>query len=182
VQQNNARVANLRHRLRRENAHETVIARLVARWPEFGGLKLGQITPGALSAWRRWPEADRAWNDWEKTVAKYRKRYARLEMAIWYGEPPSLCALAIGRFSTGRQILSVNLVKAVSRRPAPLRGQILFVVAEVALALAAAYGASIVRFTEPSEAVRQRLTNLGFRYVARRTGLPYDFSEREVFS
>ncbi len=171
------REARHRHQRLRHAAYETAASRLAGQLPRLDDIGLGGVTSRAIQAWRSQWKGAGPWN-WEALARSYRKRYARFELAVWTGE--TLAGLSIGRISAGRQVVSVNFVRGSPDPASPLRGYVILITAEVAVAMAQTYDAERVRFTEPSENVRAKLALLGFTYVAARRGIRYSFCERSA--
>jgi len=169
------REARQRHLRYRHTVHDGVARKFSAQSTRFDGLALGPINAGALRAWRT------VWGgrgfDWEAIARMYRKRYARFDTAI--RSDGDLCGLAIGSVSPARTEVSVNFIQGAPYEHA-LRGDILRITVEVAVALGKFYGSNVVRFTEPIPKMQEMLAALGFTYVARRYGMLYHFCERSI--
>lgn len=110
----------------REIAHLTVEKEMSEELRQ--NVRLTDINAEALQQVGGWRELYReermkgtpGWN-WEREVAKFRRRYRRLELAIWSNE--TLCGLLIGRVSDRRVVASIHLIQ---RKPGenPLQGHI----------------------------------------------------------
>ncbi len=180
-----ARAADARHRLQRSTIHSLVERSARSAEPSLPPIAFTAITDEAIAAWdspswRSSPHRRVDW-DWDYGRYRYRKRYARMETAIWSGT--TLCGLVLGRFSTARTVLQVNFVEGSPDPVQPLRGWVLRLVVQIADVLGEAYGANLLRFTEPAPHVQRKLLAMKteqFRYVAKVDPMPYDYCDRDL--
>lgn len=124
------------------------------------------------AAWRgRHPTGYGNW-EWDRILAKARRRPSAFHVALWSGE--TLCGLAVGRLSKRRLVgvrhtVSVHFMESSHDAYHPLRGS----VAALVIAAAEAYGrevqASRVRLVDPLPGVVRLYENYGFT-VARKRG------------
>ncbi len=110
-----------RHEAARVIVREVVEARVNDMLKEDGIeplLRLTGIDLDALDAWETtWPRPysgkDDGW-DWRQVVVRLRKRPARVEVAVWFGD--ELCGLVGGRLSERREVVRIDLLEG---RPGP---------------------------------------------------------------
>lgn len=133
------------------------------------------IDGDALNAWtQQWRPHHRVsqpggWR-WPEQCQAFRNVYNRFELALWHGD--SLCGLAIGRPSRGRQALSVHLLEGCPA-PHPLKGAVRFCIMEAAQAYAEELECRELRLIRPLPDVLPYYERMGFTLAKGMTRRPY---------
>ncbi|MGH7281652.1 MAG: hypothetical protein ACRELY_09035 [Polyangiaceae bacterium] len=170
------------HKSRRDGAYVTTENLVNADPSVRAPVALGPIDRVAIAAWKATWELNPArsvdW-DWADYAAGYRrKRYARLELAIWSGD--ALCGFALGKFSRAARVLQLNFIEGAPGNP--LKGSVLWIAIAHGIILGSGYRAGLFRVTKPANHVQIALSLLNppFTYVAASAIAPYDYCERSL--
>jgi hypothetical protein len=138
---------------------------------------ISSINSKALRAWReQWlpamPEG-KEWSDWDwaAQLGNWTKHIDRFEIAVWSGE--TLCGLAIGKPSQKRQALSIYALQGSPIENHPLKGKILAICIDAALAYGTALGCQELRLVKPVGGIIGRYGRLGFTLVRPYNAAPY---------
>jgi hypothetical protein len=136
-----------------------------------GTVRLAPIDGDAIESWNStWiPRRDGGvggW-DWDDLMRRQRRFVARLDVAVWSGN--SLCGLAIGRLSGGRETVRIDYVEGCPVNH-PLKGHIIPIVAQLAVTTAQMFEARSVRFHRPLPGAIPIYRRLGFGLVAETKG------------
>lgn len=156
--------------------------------PGCVAVELTGITEEALSRWeevwlrQRRPESPGGWN-WNDIRRTYRRFKKRFEVAVWavvrrpdfpYDEVRVLCGFAVGKPSRANHVLSVYFMEGSPDPASPLKGRILSIVLDTAMAHAIAIGSKQLRLVRPLSGMRPKYEALGFRFVeGRKRYAPY---------
>lgn len=161
--------AEIRYRLLRKQAY--LLAEQSLKTLDQG-IRLSEITGPAIQAAKQWKreESDQsskrrlAYWDWQDSLARFRRRPRRVELAIWHGQT-MLCGLALGRTSNRRVVATIHLLE---RDPSPTN-PLIGLVAPIALRFLDTYarllGCSEIAINDPFPEVVDYYKSLGLDRV-----------------
>ena len=137
-------------------------------------VRLTSIDTHALQMWKEgWqpslPTELRDW-DWEGLHAGYVKEALRFEVAVWSGD--ELCGLAIGKPSSGRNFLRVDVMQG-SPAMHPLKGLVRWFIVDIAVEYANCLEINELRLMRPLEPLWQIYGDMGFDLAGRAQKPPY---------
>lgn len=128
---------------------------------------LSDINAAAIAQAQQWPtqyQGERAahrpkW-DWAKQLEHYRRRYRRVELAIWVD--PTLCGLVLGRISDRRVSASIHLLEA-NPGTHPLKGDVAVLAARFLDAMTVVTGCTHAAIERPVPDLVEFYRELGFK-------------------
>ncbi len=166
-----------RYRLARAAALQHTEASFITNLPDRS-IILTEIDGHAISAWKAaWKgHANRrvAW-DWSAERRAWQTTLSRFEVAVWSGS--TLCGLAIGAPSKGKEHLTIGLLEGAPDPKHPLKGEVLLCLIEAALSYAAGLGCKELRLDRPLPAVVSRYQRMGFKLAGQGSSRPYCWME-----
>lgn len=141
--------------------------------------RMTDITSQALAAWRlSW--TGHHWTGeggfpWDMISRRYRQKPRAFHAAVWHSS--TLCGLAAGWVSAGRENVTLHYMESAPDTFHPLRGEITYLVFTAAEFYARALGVRRLVLRNPLPGVRDRYRSFGFSLALEERGNVYYYKE-----